>query len=597
VQAFSGIVDTTGMEGEPPVPIGVPIVEFMAGTYAAAATLAALRVKRLSGRGQGIDMALYDCAFAALFTFMNGILEMKQHAKSRLGNRHPAVAPWNLYRAADGWVLITAGNQSQWQRLCRIVGRPDLDNATTSTQAARMARSAEIDAAIEHWTGQHSVSDCIEALSRATIPSGPFVPVREHPHEPNLDHRRMIRRLTDPLTLRMSLSRGRPPDSLPLPDSGRAEVERIVAARGAEPPRRVAGTSPQRPLSGVRVIEIGQYTTAPLTARQMGNLGAEVIKIEPPGGADGRAWLPAHKGVSHGFRAHNADKRSLVLDLKSGAGREVLLRLLEGADVLVENLKPGTLAKLGFPPEELNRINPRLVYCAISGFGSDSIYADRPAFDMIIQSMSGFMDAVGPGDLPLKSGISTSDLMGAEMGITAILAALEYRDRTGRGQYIDLSMQDITAWVSQAAWNRTAKAERTSVLACADGYVACDSVPADVERKLQAAAGRATADLKAMTRAEAVSLLHTAQVAAAPVQTVPEAIAHAQTDARRLWFTVTENGDPWPLFASPLRLVLTPPQVTRPGPLLDNDGPAILRELGLTREVADGSKRASESIG
>jgi crotonobetainyl-CoA:carnitine CoA-transferase CaiB-like acyl-CoA transferase len=498
-------------------------------------------------------------------------------------------------------------HQAAEQERGKIVGRPDLDNETTNTQAARMARSGEIDAAIEEWTGQHSVRDCIEALSRAAIPSGPFVPIREHPREPNLDHRGMIQRLADPLTgneivlpgspLRMSLSPGQPPDSLSLPGSGRAEVELIVAIRGAEPPRRPTAAAPEPPLSGLRVVEIGQYTTAPLTARQLGNLGADVIKIEPPGGADGRAWLPAHKGVSHGFRAHNADKRSLVLDLKSDLGRSVLRRLLEGADVLVENLKPGTLAKLGFPPDELSRINPRLVYCAISGFGSDSTYADRPAFDMIIQSMSGFMDAVGPGDLPLKSGISTSDLMGAEMGITAILAALEYRDRTGRGQYIDLSMQDITAWVSQAAWNRTGKSEHTSVLACADGYVACDGIAADLERKLQTAAGRSTADLKAMARAEAVALLDTAQVAAAPVQTVPEAIAHAQTDARRLWFTVTEDGDPWPLFASPLRLVLTPPQVTRPGPLLDGDGPAILRELGFAPKAEATSERASESIG
>jgi crotonobetainyl-CoA:carnitine CoA-transferase CaiB-like acyl-CoA transferase len=604
IQAFSGIVDTTGMPGEPPVPIGVPIVEFMTGTYAAAATLAALRVKRLTGLGQTIDMALYDCAFAALFTFMNGILHLKKSPKSRVGNRHPTVAPWNLFKAKDGWVLICAGNQSQWQRLCKIIGRPDLDDATTDTQERRMARIVEIDAAIEHWTRQHSASDCIKTLAGAMIPSGPFVPIREYPQEANLDYRHMIRRLADPITgreialpgspLRMSVSSGLPPDSLPAPDSGREAVERIVESRAARPAPSAA--APRRPLDGIRVIEIGQYTTAPLTARHLANLGAEVIKIEPPGGADGRAWHPVINGVSMGFRAHNADKRSLVLDLKSTSGQRVLKRLIENADVLVENMKPGTLAKFGFSPAQIAVINPRLVYCAISGFGSDSLYANRPAFDMIIQSMSGFMDAVGSGDLPLKSGISTSDLMGAEMGITAILAALEYRDRTGRGQYVDLSMQDITAWVSQAAWNRSEKTAHIAVFACADGYVACDAAAAEIERKLSTVA-RSPADLKSMTRMEAVALLDAAQIAAAPVLTVPEAVAHRQTEERRLWFTVTEDGDTWPLFASPLRLTGTPPTVSRLGPLLNKDGPAILKQFGFAPDEGAGAPAAQEVTG
>jgi crotonobetainyl-CoA:carnitine CoA-transferase CaiB-like acyl-CoA transferase len=604
VQAFSGIVDTTGMADGQPVPIGVPIVEFMTGTYAAAATLAALRVKRLSGIGQLIDMALYDCAFASLFTFMNGVLHLKKSSKSRVGNRHPLVAPWNLYRANDGWVSICAGNQSQWQRLCKIIGRPDLDDETTNTQERRMARIVEIDAAIEHWTSQHSAGDCIKALADALVPSGPFVPIREYPQEANLDHRQMIHRLFDPVIgreivlpgspLRMSITPGLPPDNLPAPDSGREHVERVVESQGVSR-RRVAG-APQRPLSEIRVVEVGQYTTAPLTARHLANLGAEVIKIEPPGGADGRAWHPVINGVSMGFRAHNADKRSLVLDLKSESGRRILRCLIENADVLVENLKPGTLAKLGFSPAQLAAINPRLVYCAISGFGSESLYANRPAFDMIIQSMSGFMDAVGSGDLPLKSGISTSDLMGAEMGITAILGALEFRDRTGRGQYVDLSMQDITAWVSQAAWNRTEKKAGKSVFGCADGYVACDADAADVERKLQASAARSLADLKTMNRVDAAALLNAAHVAAAPVFTVPEAVVHRQTEERRLWFTVTEDGNTWPLFASPLRLMGTPPTVRRLGPLLNKDGPAILQQFGFLPDEA-GPVDAAQKIG
>ena len=609
IQAFSGIVDTTGMEDGPPVPIDVPIVEFMTGTYAAGATLAALRVKRLGGVGQAIDMALYDCAFASLFTFMSGILLNKKSSKSRVGNRHPTVAPWNLFKAKDGWVLICAGNQSQWQRLCKLIGRPDLDDASTNTQESRMARIVEIDAAIESWTSKLSANECIRMLSEAMIPGGPFVSIDDHPHEANLDYRQMVQRLFDPVTqreiylpgspLRMSVTAGILPDRLPALDADRDEVVRIVDSRSkgliAHAPAQSVPAS-ARPLAGLRVIEIGQYTTAPLTARHLTNLGAEVIKIEPPGGADGRAWLPVIKGQSIGFRAHNADKRSLVLDLKSESGKAILTRLIEKSDVLVENLKPGTLEKLGFSPRQIARHNPRLVYCAITGFGADSLYANRPAFDMIIQSMSGFMDAVAPGGIPLKSGISTADLMGAEMAVTAILGALEYRDRTGMGQYIDLSMQDITAWAAQASWNRRAGEidSDKSVVRCADGYVACEATTAEIARALQTPGARVRSldELAKIGREEAASILIAANVAAASVLTVREALSHRQTEERRLWFTVNEDGDTWPLFASPLRLLRTPPAVSRPGPLLNKDGPAILEQFGFSHADAAASGAA-----
>ena len=602
VQALSGIVDTTGMPDGPPVPIGVPIVEFMTGTYAAAATLAALRVKRLSGVGQAIDMALYDCAFASLSTFLNTALTGQGPTKSRVGNRHPKVVPWNLYRALDGWVLICAGNQSQWQRLCGLIGRPDLDVASTATQEGRMARIAEIDAAIQSWTDQLNASECIQRLADAVIPSGPIVRIEGFPHEANLDHRRMIRRLSDPVSqrdifvpgsplLHMSASPGRLPERLPKMDADRGEVERIAESRRGQPASGAPTPSvcaPARPLVGLRVIEIGQYTTAPLCARQLAHLGAEVIKIEPPGGADGRTWAPVQQGQSIGFRAHNADKRSLVLDLQSETGRAVLTRLIQTSDVLLENLKPGSLAKLGFSSEQIARLNSRLIYCAITGFGADSLYASRPALDMVIQAMSGFMDAVAPGEIPLKSGISTADLMGGEMGIVALLAALEYRDRTGCGQYIDLSMQDITAWVAQTAWNRAAGTiDRTSsVLSCTDGYVVAEAAETEIGQVLRTSGACSPDDLANMTRETACSTLAQAGIAAAPVLTVREALSLRQTEERKLWFSVNEDGETWPLFASPLRLLRTPPVVSRPGPGLNRDGHAILDELGVRQTEA-----------
>src|SRR5690606_32171368 len=181
------------------------------------------------------------------------------------------------------------------------------------------------------------------------------------------------------------------------------------------------------------------------STRHMGALGAEVIKIEPPEGEATRGWLPAHDGQGYFFTYMNSDKRSIVLDLRREADAAHLRELITGADVLMENLKPGALARRGFPAQEIAAINPRLVYCAVSGFGHDSLYAGRPAYDSVIQAMSGVMDIVRSAGVPVKTGISIADLLGAEAALLGVLAALEHREVTGEGQFVDISMQDISA--------------------------------------------------------------------------------------------------------------------------------------------------------
>lgn len=576
VQALSGLCDTTGHTDGPPVPIGLPITDYLAGTYAAGAVLAALRVRRLCGQGQRIDMALFDAAFVALNSFLGGVLTDRAAKRSRLGNRHPTVAPWNLYPARDGWVLICAGNQGQWQRLCRLIGRPDYADPPL-TQADRIARVAKIDAAIAAWTETLGIAESVARLVEANIACGPIAEIDGHPREANLDYRQMICSLADPASgtpvfvpaspLRMSRTPGRAPASIPAPDADRVTVARI-AATPAPPP--ATGRMPRRPLDGVRVIEIGQYTTAPLCARHLAHLGAEVIKVEQPGGDESRTWVPHQNGQSISFRLNNSDKRSVVLDLRDPAGAEILARLLQTADVLVENLKPGTLAKFGLSPQVIVTLNPRLVYCAITGFGTDSIYAGRPAFDMVIQAMSGFMDALAPGATPLKSGISTADTMGAEMAIVAVLAALEERARSGQGQSIDLSMQDVSAWLTQTAWNGAAPAA-ASVVAVADGYVLAEAAEAEARAALD--------DPATLTRDQAAARLAECGLRASPVLSVRESAALAHTRDRGLWRLVEDGGVSWPVLACPLRLERTPPFFSHLSPPVDADGPAVIASL------------------
>src|SRR5438128_12143708 len=206
-------------------------------------------------------------------------------------------------------------------------------------------------------------------------------------------------------------------------------------------------------LAGVRVVEVGNFMAAPFCTLQLADLGAEVVKIENPDGGDQvRATAPFLEGESSSFIRLNRNKRSLALDLKSREGKEVFRRLIQRADVVVENLRPGTMADLELDYPRLSEINPRLVYVAASGWGQDGPYAQRPGLDIMAQAMSGLVSITGEegGRAPVKVGVPLTDLTCALYGALAALAALRVRDRTGRGQFIDVSL--LEAGVSLAVW-------------------------------------------------------------------------------------------------------------------------------------------------
>ena len=597
VQAVSGIIDTTGMPNGQPTPIMLPMIEFMTGIYAAAATIAALRVKRQSNSGQAIDMALYDCAFASHTTFLTNILAGKPGSFNRIGNHHAMISPWNVFRAKDGWVLICAGSDLQWQRLCKIMGRPELGtDARYFRMSDRVANVDEVDRLIQSWTGSLTVADCIMQLSNESIACGPILEIKDYPSEPNLEYRGMVNRVFNPVEgrnvfipgspLRMSASTGRTPDRLPKPDADRNEIMHIVSrpkdvslSSKTEPS---GSTSARLPLEGIRILEIGHYTTVPLSTKYLAGLGAEVIKIEPPEGEATRDWQPTQGGQGYFFTYMNSDKRSMVLDLRTDNGASVLSQLISISDVLIENLKPGALAKRGFAPADIARLNPRIIYCSVSGFGVHSLYPGRPAYDTVIQAMSGVMDVIRCDGVPMKSGISSADHLGSAMAVVAVLAALEYRDCEGRGQFIDLSMQDIAAWMTQSVWNGQKESQGSiSVVCCSDGYVVAEANDLALTSELHGVVSIEPSRIKTtMSRNELVTELVRYGITAAPVLTVPEMVSHPRTELRRLWFTVDENGEKWPLLASPLRLLGTPPIVRYPMPPLGRDNPAILNMIG-----------------
>jgi crotonobetainyl-CoA:carnitine CoA-transferase CaiB-like acyl-CoA transferase len=195
------------------------------------------------------------------------------------------------------------------------------------------------------------------------------------------------------------------------------------------------------PLTGVRVIDLTRVLSGPFCTALLGDLGADIIKVEAPEGDSVRGQGAMKDGVSLYFTQFNRNKRSVRLDLRKPEGREALARLIGGADVLVENFRPGVLDRMGFTRERLHALRPNLVSCAINGFGSSGPYRDRPAFDFIAQALSGFMAVNGrDDDPPLRSGLPISDLVAGLYAALAITAAVGRARQTGQGQQVEVSL-------------------------------------------------------------------------------------------------------------------------------------------------------------
>jgi len=202
-------------------------------------------------------------------------------------------------------------------------------------------------------------------------------------------------------------------------------------------------------LEGIRVVDLSHVLAAPTTTMILADLGAEVIHIEPEWGDDAREYGPfigGHdKNRSGYFISLNRNKKSLVLDLKSDEGGQILKELIQISDIVVENFRPTTMEKLGFDWENIQKINPRAIYCSICGFGHDSLpeNVSRPAYDMVAQAYSGIMSITGPeGGPPCRVGSSIGDILAGHQAVIGILTALVYRDKSGRGQHLDISMVD-----------------------------------------------------------------------------------------------------------------------------------------------------------
>ena len=376
-------------------------------------------------------------------------------------------------------------------------------------------------------------------------------------------------------------------------------------------------------LAGLRVLDISQVMAGPFCCMLLGEMGADVIKIEPPQTGDSTRHSMGFrlKGEdSPGFLALNRNKRSICLNLKDEADRKVLYALVQTADIVVENARPGVAQRLGIDYDTLSKINPRLVYASISGFGQTGPWAMRPGFDLIAQAMSGVLSSNGfPGMEPAKNSIAVADLGAGLFSAYGILSAIIGRETTGKGQYIDASLLEaamgLSIWETAELWG-TGKAPQPigsanrmsapyQAVEASDGWFVIGAANQGLWLKLidvigrpelqddprwsdnalrvqnrQALIDEMAPDFRSRTKQEWIDALLAAGVPAAPILDYGEAVASEQAEARDMVMMVKHPAEgEYRSLGFPVKMRGTPQEVRMPPPLLNEHGDAIRREL------------------
>jgi crotonobetainyl-CoA:carnitine CoA-transferase CaiB-like acyl-CoA transferase len=388
---------------------------------------------------------------------------------------------------------------------------------------------------------------------------------------------------------------------------------------------------PHPPLHGVRVIELARILAGPWAGQLLADLGADVIKVESPdGGDDTRKWGPPFVTGKDGenlsaayYHSCNRGKRSIAIDFSKPEGAETVRRLIATADVMIENFKLGGLKKYGLDYESLKKINPKLVYCSITGFGQDGPYAPRAGYDFIIQGMSGMMSITGAaGGEPQKAGVAISDIFTGLYSVIAIQAALRHAEATGQGQYIDMALfdtqisvlgnQNLNYLVSGNSPVQMGNAHMNiapyEVVPVSDGHiilavgndsqfqrfcavVGLDELAADPDFATNSARVTNRARLRetiierlaSRSRDELLSALEGAGVPASPINTIGQMFADPQTVARGMRLDLDDgHGNTLPSVRAPMVMSETPLVYERPSPRLGEHTAEILAELERT---------------
>ncbi|MBM4257640.1 MAG: CoA transferase [Deltaproteobacteria bacterium] len=474
-QASSGATSVTGAEGGPFEFVrGIAQFDWNGAMINLEAMLIALYAREQSGRGMMIETSQFQSSLVAGTTRFAEYFATGQ-APIPMGSARPNLVPDQAFATADGYINVSIPHEGFWPKLCTALQRSDLQaDHRFATNADRIANRQALIKELISLFRVKPTGYWLWHLRKHDVPCGQYFSddlvsniLQQHSHVQANAMMTVLDTQWGPMhsaTPHWQFSKTPAVIARPAPalDQHHQEiVEQVTRELSATHGNTKTGTSATNgtlALSGLKVIDVSQGVAGAMCSMQLGDLGAEVIKVEPPDGDWLRQIGPFVKSESSLFVHVNRNKRSLSLDLKTSTGKDIFRRLIAGADVIIEGYRPGVMERLGFGYETVAKLNPRLIYCSISAFGRKGALADQPGSESAIQSFVGVNRNLGTaGEPPLRTGFDLATTETAFAAFQGILAALFYRARHGEGQQIDVSM--LGAMIAVSQWQLAAENE------------------------------------------------------------------------------------------------------------------------------------------
>ena len=467
-QAYGGTTSLMGPKGGPPeFSRGTSSLDWNGAMVNTEAMLIALYIRTRTGQGMRVQTSQFQSTLIAGTTRIAEYLATGK-VPERLGSARANIVPDQAFQTSDGWITVSAPHDGFFKKLCAAIDRDDLaSNADYATMAGRVDRRDVLVPALQETFRSKTSAEWVKALRDAQVPVGEYQKLPTLA-DSLLDHPQVqAEKMVDILKMEAGEFVSALPHwhfdktstgwQRPAPAFGEHQDEVMAELKAFKPaPAQPTSELNGLALSGLKVVDFSQGIAGPLAGMQFGDLGAEVIKIEPPAGDWLRQIPPFVGGQSGLFLQLNRNKRGAAVDLKTPEGVALAKKLVADADIVVEGYRPGVMARLGLDYATLSKNNPRLIYCSISGHGTTGPLAGQPATELDVQATVGANRHLGvPGEPPLRFGYDQASISGGMSGVQGVLAALIWREKTGLGQHVEVSMLGSEVGVYQ--WSFTAE--------------------------------------------------------------------------------------------------------------------------------------------
>ncbi|WP_420426381.1 CaiB/BaiF CoA transferase family protein [Algiphilus sp.] len=600
--AASGLMNSTGRGDREPLNAGFPLVQLGAGLRACCAALMALHRRAHDGQGDLIEVSMQE---TGLDTYEIALVEHLRTGKvaRRNGDEH-ALVPWRTFRCRDGWAAVVGGPMRNWGQASALFEDAELSAPRLAHMAERIAHRQEVYQRMQPWLARTDKRTIFHRGQEAGQAWTYLATLADAAEDPQFSARGFFTALR-PDTPEAGRVPGAPfrPERSPWQRRS-PPTESHTAARLAGKPStqwRGDGTAIAQPLAGLTVLDFTHDWAGPHAARLLADYGATVIKIEFPARLDGMRGAYKDRINAHP-RVHqlHRNKQSITLDLRLAEHREACHRLVQKADILLDNSRPGVMARKGLAPDTLRQLNPRLIAVSLSAFGATGPYARYAGYGGSIEAVSGLQDLTAYTDDDERFRVREMDVLNGVFGALAALLGLVQRDHDGEGQWIDLAETETTAWLIGEHFlryfrlsqepapqgNSDSRFVLQGCYSCAgeDQWLALTAVDTDQARTLRTLVGGEQAletDVArwcaALDAQQAEQRLLEAGIPAAQVRSAADLARDAHLKARAWWLKLDDEGFP----GMPFRFGRGGGALHRRGPDLGQDNASLLPELGL----------------